>query len=56
MSTITTVLMLAQYERHQSEQYQGLVHLNGLQRLIRVRGGVLQVQKEMPIIMQKAFR
>ncbi|KUL85903.1 hypothetical protein ZTR_06407 [Talaromyces verruculosus] len=56
MSTIATVLMLAQYERHQSEQYQGLVHLNGLQRLISVRGGVLQVQKEMPILMQKAFR
>ncbi|KAL3705745.1 hypothetical protein TMatcc_006754 [Talaromyces marneffei ATCC 18224] len=56
MSTIATVLMLAQYERHQSEQYQGLVHLNGLQRLIGARGGALQLQKEMPIVMQKAFR
>ncbi|EED17343.1 conserved hypothetical protein [Talaromyces stipitatus ATCC 10500] len=56
LSTIATILMLAQYERHQSQHYQGLIHLNGLLRLINVRGGVLEVQKEMPIIMQKAFR
>lgn len=56
ISTIATVLMMAQYERHQSQHYQGLVHLNGLRKLIHTRGGTSEIAKSMPILMQKAFR
>jgi hypothetical protein len=54
--TIATVMMLAQYERHQSHNYQGLVHMNGLQRLINLRGGLLEINKDLPLLAQKIFR
>ncbi|OKL61371.1 hypothetical protein UA08_03704 [Talaromyces atroroseus] len=56
VSTIATVMMLAQYERHQSQHYEGLVHMNGLQRLINLRGGILEIKKDLPILTQKIFR
>ena len=55
-ATLAAVTMMAQYERHQGRHKQGLVHLNGLLRLVNMRGGIRELLRENVVLAQKIVR
>ena len=48
-TTLAVVVVMAQYARLQDQYRQGLVHLEGLQRMIELRGGSLSLQGMSPV-------
>ncbi|KAK4152618.1 hypothetical protein C8A00DRAFT_44371 [Chaetomidium leptoderma] len=54
--TIIVVLVLGLYERVQGEYGRGLVHLDGLQRMLNMRGGIQEFAKNRPELARKIFR
>ncbi|EAQ84118.1 predicted protein [Chaetomium globosum CBS 148.51] len=54
--TVTTVLILGLYERQQGEFHRGLVHMDGMQRILQMRGGILEFSKNNPDIARKILR
>ena len=54
--TVTTVLVLGLYERQQGEFRRGLVHMDGMQRMLQMRGGILEFAKNNPDIARKILR
>jgi hypothetical protein len=55
-TTIAVVVMMAQYEHLQGQYRQGLVHLDGLQRIVELRGGISELKKDKPNLAQKIHR
>ncbi|KAK4118256.1 hypothetical protein N657DRAFT_583939 [Parathielavia appendiculata] len=54
--TLIVVLVLGLYERYQGEYHRGLVHLNGVQRILELRGGLRSLVKTRPDLARKIFR
>ncbi|KAK3293589.1 uncharacterized protein B0H64DRAFT_327211 [Chaetomium fimeti] len=54
--TMTTVLILGLYERQQGEYHRGLVHLDGMQRMLQMRGGLVEFAKSCPDLARKILR
>lgn len=55
-STIAVVVSMAQYWRLQRQLAQGIVHVEALQRMVKLRGGIAQLTKEKIALCQKIFR
>jgi hypothetical protein len=55
-TTIAVVILLATYERLRGQYRQSLVHLEGLRRMIELRGGIYQLTQSSPSLAQKIFR
>ncbi|KAK6067687.1 cytochrome P450 [Seiridium cupressi] len=55
-TTFAAVVAMTQYERMRGKHEQGLIHLNGLQRLTGMRGGIRQLARNHPALTQKMFR
>lgn len=55
-TTIAVVVIMSQYQRLQGQYRQGLVHLEGLQRMVELRGGISQLTTNKPGLAQKIFR
>ncbi|KAL2197065.1 hypothetical protein P885DRAFT_68949 [Corynascus similis CBS 632.67] len=53
---LIAVIVLSMYERQQGEHRRGLVHLDGLERLMQLRGGVAAFIKSRPDLARKIFR
>ncbi|CAJ2508895.1 Uu.00g139210.m01.CDS01 [Anthostomella pinea] len=54
--TLGVVLSMSQHESLRNRHHQGLVHLNGLLRMIELRGGISVLAAHNPAIAQKVFR
>ncbi|KAH6614439.1 hypothetical protein B0J18DRAFT_300899 [Chaetomium sp. MPI-SDFR-AT-0129] len=57
--TLMAVLVLGMYERQQGEYGRGLVHLDGLQRMVQLRGGLAKFSESGPsgpVLARKVFR
>jgi hypothetical protein len=54
--SIASVIGMAQYERHQEQYRQGVVHLRALQRMAKLRGGITDLTRKQPYLAQKMFR
>jgi hypothetical protein len=55
-TNIAVVVIMAQFERLQNHYRQGLVHLDGLQRMVELRGGISQLKRDKPSLAQKIHR
>ncbi|KAF7924188.1 uncharacterized protein EAE97_010800 [Botrytis byssoidea] len=55
-TTIAVVLTMSHYYRLQGQVIQGLVHLQGLERMVKMRGGISNLRREQPTLAQKIFR
>jgi hypothetical protein len=55
-TTLAVVVAMAQYARLQGQYHQGAVHLEGLQRMIELRGGVSQLASSEPGLAQMIFK
>ncbi|KAI8631850.1 hypothetical protein F5Y19DRAFT_377458 [Xylariaceae sp. FL1651] len=55
-TTLAVVIAMTQHERLLGYQRHALVHFEGLQRIIELRGGISKLVTECPAIAQKAFR
>ena len=55
-TTMAVVISMTQYERLRGQHRQGLVHLDGLLRMVELRGGISQVMSTNPPLAQKIFR
>ena len=55
-TTLAVVVVMAQYARLQSQYRQGLVHLEGLQRIIELRGEASHVSRNEPGLAQMIFK
>ncbi|CRG89921.1 hypothetical protein PISL3812_06960 [Talaromyces islandicus] len=55
-ATIAVVLMLTQYERHDNQHWRAMVHFQGLERMIKLRGGISRLRETMPILAIKIAR
>ncbi|RDW84262.1 hypothetical protein BP6252_01852 [Coleophoma cylindrospora] len=55
-TTIASVIIMSQYERLQGQYRQGVVHLEGLQRMVELRGGISKLTKNQHGMAQKIFR
>jgi hypothetical protein len=54
--TMAGIIGLSQYDRVRGLHREGLVHLDGLQRIVELRGGLAQFLSDRPAIAQKIFR
>lgn len=54
--TMATIVVMSQFDRLQGQYRQGVIHLDGLQRMIEMRGGLSWLTREKPNIAQKIFR
>ena len=54
--TVMVVLSLGLYERFQGEYRRGLVHLDGLVRMMDLRGGIREFSTSRPDLARKVFR
>lgn len=54
--TMAVIVMLIKYEPLHGRYRRGLFHLDGLQRMIQMRGGITQLARENPELAQKIFR
>lgn len=54
--TIAVVTMFAVYQRIHHLQAHGLIHFEGLRRMIRLRGGLVELAKENRGLAQKPWR
>lgn len=55
-ATMAVVVAMAQFERHQGDYQRGLVHLDGLMRMVEMRGGISRLTQYRPPLTQKIFR
>ncbi|TGO74848.1 hypothetical protein BELL_0252g00120 [Botrytis elliptica] len=55
-TTIAVVLTMSHYYRLQGQFSQGLVHLQGLERMVEMRGGISNLKKKQYTLAQKIFR
>ncbi|KEY74804.1 hypothetical protein S7711_06491 [Stachybotrys chartarum IBT 7711] len=55
-ASIAVVVMMAQYERQRERYIKGLNHLDGLQRMVEMRGGISQLARDEPSLCQKILR
>jgi hypothetical protein len=55
-TTIAAILMMVQHERILRRYRQGFIHLAGLQRMVELRGGMYQFNKDEPYLARKIFR
>ncbi|KAI1383976.1 uncharacterized protein F4822DRAFT_57322 [Hypoxylon trugodes] len=55
-TTMATVVAMIQYERLCGQYYQALVHFEGLQEMVRLRGRIAHLRKSKPALVQKIFR
>ncbi len=53
---MAVIVVMLQYERHIGRYEQGLVHLNGLLRMVELRGGIGKMVEVEPTIALKVFR
>ena len=56
IENIAAVLMLSHYEHSMGQYRRGLVHLNGLLRMLEIRGGIAELARINPNMAQKIFR
>lgn len=55
--TIAAIVSMAQYEHHQNQYQQGLIHVQGLRRIAQLQGGVLQfLENNSSGLVQKVLR
>lgn len=54
--SIAVVVMIAHYERHQERYSKGLVHLDGLRRMVEMRGGISQLTRDNSSLGRKITR
>ncbi|TGO28341.1 hypothetical protein BPAE_0029g00720 [Botrytis paeoniae] len=55
-TTIAVVLTMSHYYRLQGQFSQGLVHLQGLERMVEMRGGISNLKREQYTLAQKILR
>jgi len=55
-ASMAVVVMMAQYERQRERYINGLSHIDGLQRMVGIRGGITQLAKDKPSLFQKIIR
>ncbi|KAJ8069238.1 hypothetical protein OCU04_002904 [Sclerotinia nivalis] len=55
-TTIAVVLTMSHYYRLQGQFRQGLVHLQKLEKMVEMRGGIASLEKEQFTLAQKIFR
>ena len=55
-STIAAVVSMAQYEHHQNQFKQGIVHVQGLWRIAQLRGGISNLIRSPSGLAQKMLR
>lgn len=55
-TTIAVVLTMSHYYRLQGQFSQGLVHLQGLERMVKMRGGISNLRMKQYTLAQKIFR
>jgi hypothetical protein len=55
-TNIAVVVIMAQFERLRNHYRQGLVHLDGLQRMVELRGGISQLKRDKPSLAHKIHR
>ncbi|KAK3301881.1 uncharacterized protein B0T15DRAFT_404983 [Chaetomium strumarium] len=53
---ITVILTLGMYERYDGNYRHGLVHLDGLRRIVEMRGGVAELARTSPLLTVGMFR
>ncbi|GAB1312802.1 hypothetical protein MFIFM68171_03012 [Madurella fahalii] len=53
---LAAVVILEMYERCRGQYREGLVHLNGLQRMTELRGGIFKLATSRPDVVQKILR
>ncbi len=54
--TLTVVLILGLYERYQGDHERSRVHLDGLQRMVNMRGGMRELVRTGPDLARKILR
>lgn len=54
--TIAAVVAMTQYERLRGEYQHGLIHLEGIRRMVELRGGISRIIISRPGLAQKIFR
>ncbi|KAF2669202.1 hypothetical protein BT63DRAFT_413660 [Microthyrium microscopicum] len=52
-TSIAVVVIMAQFERLNNHYQQGLIHLDGLQRMVELRGGISQLRRDNPSLALK---
>lgn len=55
-ATIATVVMASQYERYRGSYSNGSAHLDGLERMIGLRGGIRVLTRQTAPLAYKMFR
>jgi hypothetical protein len=53
---MAVILTLGMYERYIGSSHRGLVHLDGLRRIVEMRGGVAGVARTSPLLAKGMFR
>lgn len=55
-ANMAAVVIMSQYERTQGHYEQGLVHLQGLLRMVDLRGGIVKLARTEPGLVPKVLR
>ncbi|ETS76762.1 hypothetical protein PFICI_12149 [Pestalotiopsis fici W106-1] len=55
-TTFASIVAMTQYERLKGNYKKGLIHLDGLERLTNMRGGIGQLSQRQPALAKKIFR
>ena len=55
-STIAIIVSMTHYDRLRGEYKQGIVHFDGLRRIVALRGGIAEFTRTWPRMAQKIFR
>lgn len=55
-ANMKVVVVMIQFERHQGEYCRGAVHLDGLLKMVELRGGISHLTQYNPSLTQKIFR
>jgi hypothetical protein len=55
-TTMAAIVGMTQYERVRGQHHQAVVHFEGLQRIVELRGGITHLIAHQPAIAQKIFR
>ncbi|KAL4867693.1 hypothetical protein BDV12DRAFT_117310 [Aspergillus spectabilis] len=54
--TIAILVIMSQYERLQGQHARGYIHMQGLRRMVELRGGIKQLSRECWGVIQKVLR
>ena len=55
-ASMAVVVLMAQYERQRERYIKGLTHIDGLQLMVEMRGGISQLARDKPSLCQKIIR